>query len=35
MARPERSPWMRLNVTVCEDIRVRRCLQRHAAGKAA
>jgi len=26
---------MRLNVTVCEDMRVRRCLQRHAAGKAA
>lgn len=27
----ERSPWMRFNVTVCEDIRVQRWLQRQAA----
>lgn len=31
----ERSPWMRFNVTVCEDPRVQRWLQRQAAGKAA
>jgi DNA-binding transcriptional MocR family regulator len=31
----ERSPWMRFNVTVCEDTRVQRWLQRQAAGKAA
>ena len=31
----ERSPWMRFNVTVCEDMRVLRWLQRHVAGKAA
>jgi DNA-binding transcriptional MocR family regulator len=30
-----RSPWMRFNVTVCEDTRVQRWLQRQAAGKAA
>ncbi|MGP0089766.1 MAG: PLP-dependent aminotransferase family protein [Xanthobacteraceae bacterium] len=30
----ERSPWMRFNVTVCEDTRVQRWLQRQAAGKA-
>ena len=29
-----RSPWMRFNVTVCEDTRVQRWLQRQAAGKA-
>src|SRR5215471_3001036 len=31
----ERSPWMRFNVTVCEDPRVQRWLQRQAAGKPA
>jgi DNA-binding transcriptional MocR family regulator len=31
----ERSPWMRFNVTVCEDTRVQCWLQRQAAGKAA
>jgi DNA-binding transcriptional MocR family regulator len=31
----ERSPWMRFNVTVCEDTRVQRWLQRQTAGKAA
>jgi DNA-binding transcriptional MocR family regulator len=31
----ERSPWMRFNVTVCEDTRVQRWLQRQAAGRAA
>jgi DNA-binding transcriptional MocR family regulator len=31
----ERSPWMRFNVTVCEDARVQRWLQRQAAGKEA
>ena len=31
----ERSPWMRFNVTACEDTRVQRWLQRHAAGKSA
>ena len=31
----ERSPWMRFNVTVCEDTRVQRWLERQAAGKAA
>ncbi len=31
----ERSPWMRFNVTVCEDMRVQRWLERQAAGKAA
>ena len=31
----ERSPWMRFNVTACEDTRVQRWLQRQAAGKAA
>jgi DNA-binding transcriptional MocR family regulator len=31
----ERSPWMRFNVTVCEDTRVQRWLQRQAAGNAA
>jgi DNA-binding transcriptional MocR family regulator len=30
----ERSPWMRFNVTVCEDTRVQRWLERQAAGKA-
>jgi DNA-binding transcriptional MocR family regulator len=30
----ERSPWMRFNVTVCEDTRVQRWLQRQVAGKA-
>lgn len=30
----ERSPWMRFNVTVCEDSRMQRWLQRQAAGKA-
>ena len=29
----ERSPWMRFNVTACEDPRVQRWLQRQAAGK--
>jgi DNA-binding transcriptional MocR family regulator len=31
----ERSPWMRFNVTVCEDTRVQRWLQRQTANKAA
>ena len=31
----ERSPWLRFNVTVCEDTRVQRWLERQAAGKAA
>jgi DNA-binding transcriptional MocR family regulator len=31
----ERSPWMRFNVTVCEDARVQGWLQRQTAGKAA
>jgi DNA-binding transcriptional MocR family regulator len=31
----ERSPWMRFNVAVCEDMRVQRWLQRQAAVKAA
>lgn len=31
----ERSPWMRFNVTVCEDARVQRWLHQQAAGKAA
>ena len=31
----ERSPWMRFNVTVCEDTRVQAWLQREAAGNAA
>jgi DNA-binding transcriptional MocR family regulator len=31
----DRSPWMRFNVAVCYDIRVRRWLQRQSAGKAA
>ncbi len=31
----ERSPWMRFNVTACEDTRVQRWLQRQVAGKAA
>jgi DNA-binding transcriptional MocR family regulator len=31
----ERSPWMRFNVTVCEEPRVQRWLARQAAGKAA
>ena len=31
----ERSPWMRFNVTVCEDTRVQAWLQRKAAGAAA
>ena len=31
----ECSPWMRFNVTVCEDVRVLRWLQRQVAGKAA
>jgi DNA-binding transcriptional MocR family regulator len=30
----ERSPWMRFNVTACEDARVQRWLQRQAAGKS-
>lgn len=30
----ERSPWMRFNVTTCEDTRVQRWLQKHALGKA-
>ena len=29
----ERSPWMRFNVSVCEDIRVQRWLQRQAVAK--
>jgi DNA-binding transcriptional MocR family regulator len=31
----ERSPWMRFNVTVCEDTRVQSWLQRQVAGKTA
>ena len=31
----ERSPWMRFNVTACEDTRVQRWLQRQATGKTA
>jgi DNA-binding transcriptional MocR family regulator len=31
----DRSPWMRFNVTTCEDTRVQRWLARQAAGKAA
>ena len=31
----ERSPWMRFNVTACEDVRLRRWLQRQASGTAA
>jgi DNA-binding transcriptional MocR family regulator len=31
----ERSPWLRFNVTVSEDMRVQRWLQRQAAGKPA
>lgn len=31
----ERSPWMRFNVTTCEDPRVQRWLERQVAGKAA
>jgi DNA-binding transcriptional MocR family regulator len=31
----ERSPWMRFNVSVCEDIRVQRWLQRQAVAKTA
>ncbi len=31
----ERSPWMRFNVTACEDTRVQRWLQQQVAGKAA
>ena len=31
----ERSPWMRFNVTVCEEPRVQRWLQRTASGRAA
>lgn len=31
----ERSPWMRFNVTVCEDARVQRWLHQQASGKAA
>jgi hypothetical protein len=30
----ERSPWMRFNVTICEDTRVHRWLQRQAAGNS-
>jgi hypothetical protein len=30
----ERSPWMLLNVTVCEDTRVQRWLQRQTASEA-
>jgi DNA-binding transcriptional MocR family regulator len=29
----ERSPWMRFNVTVCEDLRLQRWVQRQAASK--
>jgi DNA-binding transcriptional MocR family regulator len=29
----ERSPWMRFNVAVCEDMRVQRWLQRQAAAR--
>jgi DNA-binding transcriptional MocR family regulator len=31
----ERSPWMRFNVSVCEDMRVQRWLQRQVATRAA
>jgi DNA-binding transcriptional MocR family regulator len=31
----QRSPWMRFNVTACEDLRVQRWLQRQGAGKSA
>ena len=31
----ERSPWMRFNVTACDDSRIQRWLARQAAGKAA
>lgn len=31
----ERSPWLRFNVTACEDARIQRWLQRQAAGKTA
>ena len=31
----ERSPWMRFNVTVCDDIRVQRWLERQTQGKSA
>jgi hypothetical protein len=31
----ERSPWMRFNVTVCEDPRVQRWLQRRASSEVA
>ena len=31
----ERSPWMRFNVTACDDTRVQRWLQRQTASKAA
>jgi DNA-binding transcriptional MocR family regulator len=31
----ERSPWMRFNVTACEDTRVQQWLQRHALGNSA
>lgn len=31
----ERSPWMRFNVTACEDARVQHWLKRQTAGKAA
>jgi DNA-binding transcriptional MocR family regulator len=31
----ERSPWMRFNVTACQDMRVQRWLQRLAVGKTA
>jgi hypothetical protein len=31
----ERSPWMRFNVTICEDTRMQRWLQRQTASKAA
>jgi DNA-binding transcriptional MocR family regulator len=31
----ERSPWMRFNVTTCEETRVHQWLQRQAPGKTA
>jgi len=31
----ERSPWMRFNVSACEDKRVQLKLQRQVAGKVA
>ncbi len=31
----ERSPWMRFNVTACEDARLQRWLQRQASGRTA